>query len=305
MQARAVDRAARSLITSFPMPRPHILFVQAQALPWGSRGFGDLGVQVDVKVLSRDDETGAVTEIMRLAPGSSVKAPIHFPCVAEFYVLDGAMSVGTRTYAKDSYAYLPAGYPWPTIESRDGAVLLAMFSGPPNPTRGEAPKGMYDPRKLIEHRNAYEMEWKTGAEGSVTGKPLSPTIFTKKLRVDPDTQEQSFLYAALPHHPPPKVMPGKFTHPMIEEIFVLSGEYVFGDAGKMGPGAYCWWRENQWHGPAGSETGYNLFIRVHGGPLVNRFSPEPSPFSYAPAHAPLLPAELTRHAAPFPFVDPW
>ncbi|MDX2225368.1 MAG: hypothetical protein SFV21_21615 [Rhodospirillaceae bacterium] len=287
------------------MARPHILFVQAQAVPWSTSGFADFGVQVDVKVLSRDGDTGAVSEIMRLPPGLALPGPMHFPCAVEFYVLDGAFSVGARSYAKDCYAYLPAGYVWAGLASARGAVLLAMFDAAPRPTRGAAPTGLYDPRKLVEYRNAYEMDWKTGIEGSVTGKPLSPTIFTKKLRVDPDTQEQSFLYAALPHHPPPKVMPGKFTHPMIEEIYVLSGEYVFGDAGKMGPGAYCWWRENEWHGPAGSETGYNLFIRVHGGPLVNRFSPEPSPFSYTPTHAPALPPDLARHNQSFPFVDPW
>jgi hypothetical protein len=265
-----------------------------------------LSIQVDVKVLSRDDANGAVTEIMRLPKGMTLPGPMHFPSVFEFLVLDGTLTVGERTYAKDSYAYLPAGYAWPGMSSEGGAILLAMFGAMPMPKPGPAPAGLFDARKLIEYINVYDLEWKTGAEGSVTGKPLSRTIFTKKLRVDPDTQEQTFLYSALPHHPPPlKVMPGKFTHPVIEEIFVLSGEYVFGDVGKMGPGGYCWWRENEWHGPAGSETGYNLLIRVHGGPLVNRFSPDPSPFSFTPSHNPALPPEFQDYAQPFPFQTPW
>jgi len=283
--------------------RPHILFVQAQSLPWSASGFANLGVLVDVKVLSRDADTGAVTEIMRLPRGMRLPGPVHFGCAFEFLVLDGAFAVGDQIYGKDSYAYLPAGYTWSAMSSDGGAVILAMFSVAPSLNRGEAAN--FDSRRLIKHLDAYQMEWKTGTEGSVTGKPLSPTIFTKKLRVDPDTQEQTFLYAALPHHLPPKVMPGKFTHPMIEEIFVLSGEYVFGDAGKMGPGAYCWWRENEWHGPAGSETGYNLLIRVHGGPLVNRFGTDPSPFSYTPVHRPSLPPELKSYDQPFPFTQPW
>lgn len=285
------------------MARPHILFVQAQSLPWSASGFANLGVLVDVKALSRDSDTGAVTEIMRLSAGMRIPGPVHFECAFEFYVLDGSFTVGDTTYSKDSYAYLPAGYVWSAMESASGAIILAMFSAAPRLTRGES--ASFDARKLIKHLNAYQMDWKTGAEGSVTGKPLSPTIFTKKLRVDPDTQEQTFLYAALPHHPPPKIMPGKFTHPMIEEIFVLSGDYVFGDAGKMGPGAYCWWRENEWHGPAGSETGYNLLIRVHGGPLVNKFGTDPSPFSYTPVHRPSLPAKLKPYDHPFPFTQPW
>lgn len=287
------------------MSRPHTCFVQAQSIPWSGSGFATLGIQVDVKALSRDAGNGAVTEIMRLPKGMKLPGPLHFPSVFEFFVLDGKFQVGARTYKKDSYAYLPAGYGWSGLTSEYGAVLLAMFSVAPTLSPGMAPAGMYDPRKLIEHLNVYEMEWKTGAEGSVTVKPLSPTIFTKKLRVDPDTQEQTFLYAALPHHAPPKIMPGKFTHPMIEEIFVLSGEYVFGDVGKMGPGGYAWWRENEMHGPAGSETGYNLLIRVHGGPLVNRFSTDASPFSYTPNHQPTLPPELWEYSKPFPFQNPW
>jgi len=287
------------------MARKHICFVQAQALPWSASGFAALGIQVDVKVLSRDADTGAVSEIMRLPPGMKLPGPMHFPCVFEFYVLDGSFTVGNQVYAKDSYAYLSPGYTWSEMKSEHGAVLLAMFSASPRPTPGQAPAGMFDAAQTIVHLDAFAMEWKTGAEGSVTGKPLSSTIFTKKLRVDPVTAEQTFLYSALPHHAPPKVMPGKFTHPMIEEIFVLSGEYVFGDVGKMGAGAYCWWRENEYHGPAGSETGYNLFIRVHGGPLVNKFSTEASPFSFTPAHNPALPPELAAFSKPFPFQTPW
>jgi hypothetical protein len=85
----------------------------------------------------------------------------------------------------------------------------------------------------------------------------------------------------------------------------LSGEYVFGDVGRMGPGGYCWWRENEYHGPAGSETGYNLLIRVHGGPLVNTFSKDPAPFSFTPNHHPTLPPELWEYSKPYPFQEPW
>ncbi len=287
------------------MARPHICFVQSQSIPWSASGFAALGIQVDVKVLSRDTENGAVTEVMRLPPGMKLAGPMYFPCVFEFYVLAGTFTVGDVVYDKDTYAYLPPGYTWSQMRSEHGAVLLAMFSATPRPTPGQAPVGMCDPAKTIAHVDAFELEWKTGVEGSVTGKPLSPTIFTKKLRVDPVTSEQTFLYSALPHHAPPKVMPGKFAHPVIEEIFVLSGEYVFGDVGRMGPGGYCWWRENEYHGPAGSETGYNLLIRVHGGPLVNTFSKDPAPFSYTPNHHPTLPPELRDYTKPFPFQDPW
>jgi hypothetical protein len=282
------------------MARPHICFVQAQALPWRQRAVG--GQTVAFKTLSRDDETGATTEILRLPTNFWHAGPTAFAATFEFYVLQGSFSLGDVLYRKDSYAWLPAGQGWSGWHSKDGAVVLAMFDGA-GPEL-VAPREV-DGSRAIVHINAYDIPWTTGAEGSVTGKPLSPTIFSKKLRVDPETAEQSFLYTALPHHPPPKVMPGTFTHPVIEEIFCLSGEYVFGDLGKMGPGGYCWWREGQWHGPAGSETGYNLFIRVHGGPLTNQFNPERAPFSFTPPHRPALPPDMIAYGAPFSFADPW
>jgi hypothetical protein len=287
------------------MARPHTLFVQAQSLPWQSGNEPDPRWDVRAKILSKDEETGAYTAIIKIPAGFELPGPVHFRCDFEFYVLDGAFEVNGVEYRKDCYGFFPAGYRRDSNTSAGGAVVLALFHGFHAPIMGEAPAGLYREDKLITCVDVYNLEWKTGDEGSVTGKPLSPTIFTKKLRFDPDTQEQTFLYAALPHHPPPAVMKGKFGHPMIEEIFVLSGEYVFGDAGRMGPGGYCWWAENEMHGPAGSETGYNLFIRIYGGPLVNKFSSDPAPFSFKPPHAPALPDRLKNYAAPFPWTDPW
>ena len=287
------------------MARPHTCFVQAQSIPWRHGKEPNPAWETDVKILSRDDNDEGYTCIMKVPAGYDLPGPVHFRCNFEFFVLDGAVEINGIKYTKDCYAFLPAGYRRDSNRSEKGAVLLALFDGFFHPILGEAPEGVYRDDKLIQYINAYDLEWQTGSEGSVTGKPLSPTIFTKKLRVDSETEEQTFLYAALPHHAPPPIMKGKFAHPMIEEVFVLSGEYVFGDVGKMGPGGYCWWREEEWHGPAGSEIGYNLFIRIYGGPLKNKFSEEESAFAFTPEHKPALPERLKDYAAPYPFTDPW
>lgn len=287
------------------MARPHTCFVQAQEIPWTDGVPGTSEIPVQSKVLSHDTETGAFTAILKVGPGFSRPGPVHFRCDVEFFVLQGELEVNGEVYGKDCYSYWPSGYVRHSTNSDQGCVLLAMFDGFSEPILGSVPEAEFREDKLIRKLDAYAMEWQTGEAGSVTGKPLSPTIFTKKLRVDPETHEQTFLYAALPHHAPPPIMKGKFGHPMIEEIFVLSGEYVFGDVGKMGPGGYAWWREKEMHGPAGSEIGYNLFIRIYGGPLKNSFSEEPSPFSFTPEHNPALPEHLQSHAKPYPFKDPW
>ena len=113
------------------MSRPHICFVQAQHIPWSGSGFAELSIQVEVKVLSRDHESGAVTEIMRLPRGMQLAGPMYFPCVFEFYVLDGAFTVGNQIYKKDSYAYWPPGYAWSelTSEGRTSSRLTAPRRG--------------------------------------------------------------------------------------------------------------------------------------------------------------------------------
>jgi hypothetical protein len=287
------------------MARPHTCFVQAQEIPWVDGAPGNPDIAVKSKVLSQDDETGAFTAILKVQPGFTRPGPVHFRCDVEIFVLDGMLEVNGEHYTKDCYAFWPSGYLRNSTSSEQGCALLALFDGFHQPIFGAAPEGHFRKDKLIKKLNAYAMDWETGEAGSVTGKPLSPTIFTKKLRVDADTHEQTFLYAALPHHAPPPIMKGKFGHPMIEEVFVLSGEYVFGDVGKMGPGGYAWWRENELHGPAGSEIGYNLFIRIYGGPLKNKFLEEESPFSFQPPHNPALPDHLKDFDKPYPFTDPW
>jgi hypothetical protein len=92
---------------------------------------------------------------------------------------------------------------------------------------------------------------------------------------------------------------------MTEELFGLDGDYVFADRCVMRPGAYCWWREGRYHGPVGSIAGYHMFIRVHGGELVNVFSSEPRKFRWQAPHDPSLPSELASYGTPVEHPDKW
>jgi hypothetical protein len=264
------------------MARPHICFVQAQCLPWVDAGQG-----LARKVLGVDENPGPgcvpdSTELLRLAPGFD--GVLEVAGSEELFVLEGGVEVlgdgaaAPMRLLRHGYTYAPAPLAR-RVAAPYGAVLLRICAPPT-----DAPP--------VSIPDTFALPWRFGAEGSVTGKPLGPGIASKALRLDPRTGEQSFLYCALPQHPPPPVMVGRFTHPVVEEIFVLEGSYVFGDVGRMGPGGYVYWREGEWHGPAGSETGYHLFIRVVGGPLRNAFSAEPAPFDWHPPYRPVLPEPL-------------
>ena len=186
----------------------------------------------------------------------------------------------------------PAGYPRERASAPDGAVLLTMFYGEPRAAAGAGSD--YDPKLLVEYVDPLTMDW----DPDLVDPQLAKGVAIKPLRTDPYTGEVSFLYCSPPHRVPPGMAKPQWTHPMVEELYVLEGEYVWGDLGRMRRGGYAWWRENVYHGPAGTDTGYNLFVRTIGGPLVNVFATEKKPFTWRPEHRPALPDELKPYGQP-------
>jgi len=51
------------------MARPHIMFVQAQLIPWSTGCHGALYDDVHSKMLSQDDTDGSATTIIRYSAG--------------------------------------------------------------------------------------------------------------------------------------------------------------------------------------------------------------------------------------------
>ena len=276
------------------MTRPHILFIQAQDLPWQSGLYGSGRDDVSSKVLSIDEAGTDSTCLIRYPAGWRRDDIEHLTAHEEFLVLDGAITISGRTYNKHTYGFLPANYPRERAYSADGAVLLTMFYDLPETVTG-APSSAFDERLLIEYVNPLEMEWDPG----LVDPQLAKGVAIKPLREDPYTGEVSFLYCSPPHRVPPNMAKPQWTHSMVEELYCLEGEYVWGDCGRMGPGGYCWWREGVYHGPAGTDTGYNLFVRTVNGPLDNTFASEKKPFTWDPEFNPQLPDELRRFAKPY------
>ena len=264
------------------MSRPHTCFIQSQSLQWHSAAAWGV-LDGFVKTLSVDDSNDECTAILRLSANfaGSIVSPAGL--ALELLVLEGALQVDGVLTTQHGYLFRIDAVAVPVLCRAETTVLVM---------RNRPRQGDID----VAPADTFAMRWLTGADGSVTGKPLGNGLATKTLRFNAATGERSFLYAALAQHPPPAAMPGRFTHPMVEELFMLDGSYVFGDVGRMQRGAYVWWREHVWHGPAGSVSGYHLFIRVLGGPLKNEFSTEPAAFSYHPPYRPVLPAALAGKA---------
>lgn len=269
------------------------MFIMAQALPWASGYYGDGRDDVDMKLLSIDEANTDATCLLRYAPGWSRSDVHHLSAHEEFLVLDGSIRINDRLYEKHSYSFLPAGFPRESAESSDGAVLLTMFYDRPQEIGG--PGDGFDEKLLVEYVNPLAMEW----DASLVDPQLSAGVAIKPLRTDPYTGETSFLYCSPPHRVPPGMAKPQWTHSMVEELYCIEGDYVWGDTGRMGPGGYAWWREGVYHGPAGTDTGYHLFVRTVNGPLDNIFDTEKKPFTWSPDYRPQLPEFLAKHAKPY------
>ncbi len=273
------------------MARPHTMFIHAQDLPWSKGLYAPGREDVESKILSIDEAGTDSTCIVKYPSGWERSAPEHLLAHEEFLVLDGSLEINGQRYDKHTYGFLPKGFVRDKAASLDGAVLLTMFYDKPVVEPGP-PKIDMDERLLIPYVNPLEMEWDPG----LVDPQLASGVAIKPLREDPDTKEVSFLYSSPPHRVPPGMAKPQWTHSMVEELYCLVGEYVWGDCGRMGPGGYAWWREEVYHGPFGTDVGYNLFVRTVNGPLDNRFKKEKLPFTWEPEFKPQLPENLARHA---------
>ena len=80
------------------MARPHIEFVPTQLLPWQRGLYGGSRPDVEVRVLSIDDDNGASSLMIRYPPGWARGGPEYLDVDEEFFVLDGAIEINGLSY---------------------------------------------------------------------------------------------------------------------------------------------------------------------------------------------------------------
>jgi quercetin dioxygenase-like cupin family protein len=276
------------------MARPHIEFIQSQALPWKTLGADAARPGAEAKALSFDPETRAATAIIRYPAGWAIREAHYLDSDEEFYVLEGELWVGSVAYRKGDYAYLPAGMPRPGMHSDLGAAVLTYHEGTHRRMAGAAPLGMYDPARLIAKIKTDAEPW--DAPGDPVVAAIANNAGRKVLRDDPKTGERTWLLRFGPDDPK-KMTHGRIeTHPVVEEVFLLDGEIAM-PMGTLKPGAYFWRPAGIPHGPVGTLTGLFGIFRCKGGPLTTRWSDEESPIDWHPAYKPYLPEKLAHLAA--------
>ncbi len=276
------------------MARDHTVFVQSQELPWTTGLSGNARPDVEAKTLSYDSASGAATLLLHYPAGWSRTTPHYLETDEELLVLDGSLEINGRTYGPYCYANLPKGYARESTRSTGGAVVLTMFDGKPRAVAGAPPSDLLDPKLLVERIDCAGKGLEGWTENPYTRYLMGTGV--QPLRENPYTGEISILYASLPF----RYMEKRWSHPTVQEMYLLAGEYVINDVGILRPGAYCWWRENIFHGPYGSRAGFMFFIRTDGGPLANIIQDEIVPVDYAAPHRPVLPEDLAPYDGPGP-----
>lgn len=259
------------------MARAHIEFVQSQRLPWQRGRLEAVRGAVETRLLSRDDESGACSLLVRYPPGFR-GAGGALECDEELLVLDGALEIGGRPHGELCYAHWPAGFETGGWASHEGAVVLEFFSATP---RRLPAAGQHDPRRLVLHCDAFGVPY--------TGNfhpQFPPGAGRKLLYVDPLTQDASWLLGTLPM----RWAERSEVHPVVEEMYLLAGE-VHGDRGVMRPGAYFWRPPFVPHGPYGTQTGNLYFFRTRGGGLSTEYVDAQRPFRWRPEYDPVLPPD--------------
>lgn len=241
----------------------------------------DLRPDAEVKVLSADEESGAVSLLVRYPSGFSVPATalsVH----DELLVLDGSLEISGIPHGPFGYSHLPAGFasgPWRSV---DGAVVLEFFSGTPARAVGPTP---YDEKRLVVGLDAMRVPY--------TGNfhpDFPPGAGRKILFQDPNSLDTTWLLGTLPLRWAERAE----VHPTVEEMYLLAGE-VHGNRGVMRPGAYFWRPAGKPHGPYGTQTGNLYFFRTQGGQLSTDYVEPERAFRWWPEHDPVLPSHLQRY----------
>lgn len=264
------------------MGRPFIEFLQAQLLDWQQGLYGGGFAEVESRILSLDEDTGASSVLVRFPAGFARTEPFHLRVDQELFVLAGDLTIDGHAHRRYTYAHLPAGWQHGGVTSTGGAVVLAFYSGEPRVEDGTAPDGLLDETRAVPFLDAFDGEW-----GGNFHPQFPAGAGRKFLRRDPHDSEETWVLGTMPlrwgHR--------RERHPVVEEMYLLSGELV-GHRGIMHAGAYFWRPPEEWHGPFGSPTGNLMLFRTKGGPLSTVYDENTVPFSWDQPYDPILPSSL-------------
>ena len=272
------------------MARPHIEFIHTQQLPWQNDIYPSLPGAA-CKMLSRDDDTGACSLLLRYPKGWRQDGALHFTAGEEFYVLDGSLTVNDQTYGLDHFAYLPAGFVRATSSSESGCDVITFFDAEPVTVPGVPTDGAFDVSGVIPCLNSHDIAWTADGMDPYYG---DNGMQWKMLHFEPETNAATVLVTVPPQWHPDNWQGPQEIHDCMEEAFILAGD-LHTHNGVFYPGMYFYRPPRIHHGPFATRFGSLMLVRVDG-ILENNWTEQETPVSLYPEHKPFLADDLKKTA---------
>ncbi len=242
--------------------RGWVEIVHAHELAWEPMRGENWPVGVELRVLSLDADSGALSGVLRVLAGYR-RGPGGHAGETEFCVMSGDVRIGDTLRGRGYYEYDPPGTAQAAWTSDQGAELFFKASdGRPDFEPGLDGTSGAGRLELDTER----MPWQVTP---VEGPP--PGICVKMLRMYESSGEFAALVSNVPRFDYPKL---EF-HDCIEEIFGLSGDIWLGNSGTLRAGSYIWRPPYITHGPFYSETGCMFYLWCDE-TLINHFVDDPS-----------------------------
>jgi len=232
--------------------RPHVEFVQSFALAPDRVPAGPFA-GLERRLLSEDDDTGASTSLISVPPRSGIDLDGRDgPC--ELFFLAGEGKLAGRAVRAGTYAYVPGQMPVGPLATDSEAFVLVMTE-PVGSAGGE-----------LSVLDTEQLRWE---DRTIAAVPPGLTI--KRLRVDAETGERTWLAACVPGWCEDRAE----IHPTVEEAFLVRGDTLLGDRGEMSAGCYFWRPPFVRHGPMTTRDGCLVFFRTKGGALEVEYEDVP------------------------------
>lgn len=243
------------------MARPHIEHLHTPQVDWQPLDWPGWPAGAGVKLLSRDEQSGALSALVSLPAGWTRPAG-HVVAGTDIVVVAGELCVGDDVLPRLGFEWSPAGgtqEPW-TAGADAGAELLVLArTGPPDLLPGPGPAGGEGRIRL----HPDELDWVGSrfANGPVgTASAMYRSVpggeMTLMVRFQPSlTRSQLFEF-----------------HDCVEECYLLEGHIDIGnhltEGGDMHAGTYFWRPPFITHGDTLKREGGLLYVYTDG-PLVN------------------------------------
>ncbi|MEJ2085869.1 MAG: DUF4437 domain-containing protein [Acidobacteriota bacterium] len=245
------------------MGRPHIEPLVDTDVPQKSLSLPGWKRGIEYRTLSIDPVNGSCTQIVEI--GAGFKQPAGYSNSEwELFILDGSLTIGGKSYGKDHYFFVPAGYRLGNISTREGCRAIWFFNDHyPDWVAGSAHRDRRVERKAFTSINANdEVRWVVPSFFPQT----EPGIFIKILHMEEQTGAFTGLY----------VMAAGFWqdnisyHDCMEESYHIWGESWMMQFGYLPTGGYFYRPPYINHGPFQCQYGTYAIFRTDSW-LVNHF----------------------------------